>query len=134
MTAFLKAVVVNTVFLVIFWLAYRAGYVEEAWSHDIAFIIPAVLGTFLLGIVCLVFNISYSQWTAETLIVLGFLGTLLGIWTAFSSIEASQIGDINSIGNVLATLLQGLGAALWTTITGAFFSVWLSANIEVMES
>lgn len=133
MTAILKAGIVHTVFASVFFCIYRAGYASEAWNNDIAYIVPAIMGVFALGNVLAWYRRSYAAWCSETILVLGFVGTLLGIWTAFSGIDPGMIGDVNSVASVIAILMHGLGAALWTTIAGAFFAVWLSACIAVLE-
>jgi hypothetical protein len=133
MTAFLKAAIVHTVFAAIFYCVWRAGYAGEAWANDIAYIVPAIITIFALGLVVAWYRMAYAYWCAETIIVLGFAGTLLGIWTAFSGIDPAQIGDVNAIASVISILMHGLGAAIWTTIVGVFFSVWLNAALEVME-
>lgn len=133
MTAMLKAIIIHVIFAVIFFCVYRAGYVAESWANDIAYIVPSIAGVFVLGLLVAWYRRAYAHWCTETILILGFVGTLLGIWTAFSGINPGMIGDTNSVASVIAILMDGLGAALWTTITGAFFAVWLSASLTVME-
>lgn len=133
MAKYLLFVVLNGVFCAIVYVLYREGLVLEAWEHDIMYIIPAITLTALFGLVRLPFSIATAEWCAETCVALGLLGTALGIWQAFSGIDPEMVGDINAIGQVLGVLLSGLGAALWTTMTGVFLNIWLTANIRLEE-
>lgn len=133
MTAVLKAVIVNTVFAALTFIALHAGYVTEAWQNDIAYIIPAIVVVFILGHLAIWQRPDDAYWCLENLLALGFMGTLLGLWNMLSSLDASQIGDVSQIGAVLANLLNGIGAALWTTVTGLFFWIWLGAHIRAVE-
>lgn len=128
-----KLVVLNTIFVVILYVLGREGYLEEAWGNDVLYIIPAVIVMASLGFANLWRDLDNSEWCAETCVSLGLLGTALGVWKAFSGIDPSMVGDINAIGAVIGVLLSGLGAALWTTMTGVFFNLWLTANIRLRE-
>lgn len=130
----LKLVVVNTIFLVVTYCLYRQDVLATAWSNDMLYIIPAIVILSMFGFVYQWRDLATTEWCAETCIALGLFGTAMGIWTAFSGIDPEMVGDVNAIGQVLGVLLSGLGAALWTTMTGVYASVWLSANIRIQEA
>lgn len=132
MTRYLILGVVNAIFGAVLYVLYREGMVQQAIANDIMYIIPSMGAIFVLGMMMMFFNLENAHWCSETLIVLGFMGTLLGIWTSFTGVDPKQVGDISAIATVLAVLMQGLGAALWTTITGSFLALWLNACTRVM--
>lgn len=132
MVRYLTLGVVNAIFCAVIYVLFREGIAQQAAENDIMYIMPTMGAIFILGMVMVHFVNETAYWCAESLIALGFLGTLLGIWSAFTGINQDQVGDVNAIGSVLATLLTGLGAALWTTILGAFLNLWLNANIRAM--
>lgn len=134
MTKFLLYIVLNGLFGAIGYALYREGLVFEAFSHDILYVMPATVGVALYGMVSLWWSKENAEWCAETCVALGLLGTCLGIWTAFSTIDPQMVGDIDRVGEVLAVLLSGLGAALWTTVLGVVMNIWLTANIRLEES
>lgn len=129
----IKLLAVNGIAGAILWSLYREGILYTAWSNDILYIIPTIGIIFLFGISQMFRNIEVSHWCAETCVSLGLLGTALGIWSAFSGIDPSMVGDVNSIGAVIGVLLSGLGAALWTTMFGVFVNIILTANLKVVE-
>lgn len=130
----LKYIVVNGIFAVIVYCLGREGILTTAWGNDTLYIIPGILIVAAFGFVMLLRDYHTSEWAAETCIALGLFGTAFGVWTAFSGIDPSMVGDVNAIGSVIGVLLSGLGAALWTTMTGVFMNIWLSANIRMVEA
>lgn len=130
MTKFLLYGVINAIFAAITYALYREGYATQAVENDIMYIMPALGAVFIFGQVMVFVSKETAYFCSESMIVLGFLGTLLGIWTAFSGINTSMVGDVNQVGSVLATLMQGMGAALWTTLTGAYLALWLNAALR----
>lgn len=132
MTRYLTLAVVNTIFLAIVYVLYREGVVATAWQNDILYIVPATVTLWGYGMVIVHWSNRTAEWVCESLIIVGFLGTLFGIVHAFTSVTPESVGDINMIGEVLGSVLYGLGAAIWTTITAAFLALWLSANARVM--
>lgn len=108
---------------------------QNAWANDVLYIVPTILGMFALGLVGnLLGNKKLGEWCAEHMIFLGFLGTLYGMWLAFGGLGETAMNSAGTVSDVIENLLAGFGAAVWTTITGAFMSVWLSANIEFIDS
>lgn len=133
MVKYLLKVVVNGLFAAIAYALYREGLVGKALDNDIMYIIPAIGLVGLWGFISLLWSIETAEWCAETCVALGLLGTALGVYTAFSSIDPVMVGDVNAIGMVVGALLSGLGAALWTTMTGVCVNIWLTANIRLEE-
>jgi hypothetical protein len=125
MTVVLKAVIVNTTGIVLFWLAYRGGWVGSAIANDIAYIVPGIFVMFIAGQFACFASREWVDLLADTMIRCGFAGTLMGVFVAFTGITADAIGNANAAGEVLAILLHGLGGALFTTLAGLFFSSWL---------
>ena len=134
MTRLLFLILVNTLFGAIVFVFHREGLLLEAWKNDILFIIPAISILLILGIVIMGRSMETAEWCGDAMITLGFIGTALGTWTAFAGVDTDAMGDIDAAKAVIANMITGLGAALWTTITGAFANLWLSANIRVMEA
>lgn len=126
--------IINTIFLSILFFFYRIEYVKIAWENDISYIIPAILVTFVLGLFFTFKNSNIASWCNSALLTLGLMGTILGLYTIFGSINPNEIGDVNAVSKVVATLVAGTGQAFWTTLTGAFFSLWLSINMVVFSN
>lgn len=73
-------------------------------------------------------NINFIKWIANSLVTLGLIGTVIGFIIAFSAIDAASVGDVDKVGQLVAGLTNGMGIALYTTLTGAAFNLWLNLN------
>ena len=69
---------------------------------------------------------------ANSLVLLGLIGTVLGFIIALSGVDPEQAGDVNAITPMVSTLIQGMSTALYTTLVGAVLNVWLMANHQVL--
>jgi MotA/TolQ/ExbB proton channel family len=71
---------------------------------------------------------------ANSLVFFGLLGTVIGFIMALSGVNADTAGDVESIKPMVATLLDGMSVALYTTLVGAVLNVWLMVNYRLLES
>jgi hypothetical protein len=71
---------------------------------------------------------------ANSLVFLGLLGTVIGFIMALSGVNADAAGDVESIKPMVATLLDGMSVALYTTLVGAVLNIWLMVNFRLLES
>lgn len=69
---------------------------------------------------------------ANSLVLLGLIGTVLGFIIALSGVDPEQAGDVSAITPMVSTLIQGMSTALYTTLVGAVLNVWLMANHQVL--
>ena len=70
---------------------------------------------------------------ASTLTLLGLIGTLVGFVVALSGVDQASVADPTAIGGIVATLMQGMGIALYTTLVGAGSYLWLMCNVWVLD-
>lgn len=128
------SIIVNTVASAILFYLWYIGIVQTAINNDALYIMPAILVISVVGFVSLFLNkLKYTEWCIDGTVNLGFMGTLIGVWTAFSTLETSQIGDISSLVTVVGSLISGIGTAIWTTLVGLFFYLWLGVNVAVFQ-
>lgn len=76
----------------------------------------------------------WIKWIANSLVLLGLVGTVVGFIIALSGINPSLVTDVSVIAKVVSTLISGMGTALYTTLVGAVFNLWLSANYLLLSS
>lgn len=124
-------IILNVIFLTITYYLYHIGIVNTAIENDILYVTPTIFIVFLLGMIGVLTKWKLTYWCSEATVNLGFVGTLLGIWTAFSVIDVEKITDASAIIPIIITLIYGLGAAIWTTLVGLYFYMWLTANMEL---
>ncbi|MEO1089597.1 MAG: MotA/TolQ/ExbB proton channel family protein [Pseudomonadota bacterium] len=70
---------------------------------------------------------------AGSLVFLGLIGTVLGFMIALSGVDPTAAGDARSIAPMVATLIDGMGLALNTTLVGAILNLWLMADYRILE-
>ena len=126
-------VIFNTIALSICYYLYSVGVVATAFTNDALYINEAILTIFGLGMVGSIVRWKYTTWCADTLVGLGFMGTLFGVWTAFGNIRTENISDVQSVIPILVGLISGIGVAIWTTVLGLFFYTWLTINMEIFD-
>ncbi len=79
-------------------------------------------------------RISVVRHLGNTLVLLGLIGTVLGFIIALSGVDPDKASDVNAIAPMVSTLIQGMSTALYTTLIGSIFNVWLMANFQMLSS
>lgn len=69
---------------------------------------------------------------AATLVILGLLGTVIGFIVALSGVKPEAAGDVKAAAPMISTLISGMSVALYTTLVGAIFNIWLMANHQAL--
>lgn len=69
---------------------------------------------------------------ANSLVLLGLIGTVLGFIIALSGVDPERAADISAIAPMVSTLISGMSTALYTTLVGAVLNVWLMANHQLL--
>ncbi len=71
---------------------------------------------------------------ANGLVFLGLIGTVIGFIIALSGVDPNAATEIDSVANMVATLISGMSVALYTTLVGAVLYVWLTINHRILTS
>lgn len=71
---------------------------------------------------------------ANTLVLLGLIGTVIGFIIALSGVNPEAAADVSSVGPMVSTLISGMSVALYTTLVGAILNIWLMVNYRLLES
>ena len=71
----------------------------------------------------LVSKISYIKFIANTLVILGLIGTVIGFIIALSGVDGSVSSNPDEVSKMVTTLIQGMSVALYTTLVGSICSV-----------
>lgn len=77
-------------------------------------------------------RIASVRHIANTLVLLGLIGTVLGFIIALSGVDPNTASDVNSIAPMVTVLIQGMSTALYTTLIGSVLNVWLTANYQIL--
>jgi len=106
---------------------YRQGWLGFVLSHDVTIISYTILTVFWYGIITSAFNLwKQTDFSKEVVVTLGFLGTVIGLLLALTSINPSDLNDFNNISNIFTGFARGLGVAFSTTIVGGLCGLWLA--------
>ena len=79
-------------------------------------------------------RIAPIRHVANSLVLLGLIGTVIGFIMALSGVDPATAGDVNAIGPMVSGLIGGMSVALYTTLVGAILNVWLMVNYRLLES
>ena len=77
-------------------------------------------------------RIAGVRHAAGSLVLLGLIGTVIGFIIALSGVQPNAASDPSAIGPMVATLIDGMSIALYTTLVGAVFNIWLMINYNVL--
>jgi hypothetical protein len=76
--------------------------------------------------------ISGVRYVANTLVFLGLVGTVIGFIVALSGVSPEGSTSVENIAPMVATLIMGMSIALYTTLVGAIFHVWLMIGHRIL--
>ncbi len=79
-------------------------------------------------------RIASIRHLANSLVLLGLIGTVIGFIISLSGIDPNAAADVESIGPMVSTLISGMSVALYTTLVGAILNVWLMVNYRLLET
>jgi hypothetical protein len=79
-------------------------------------------------------RIAVVRTIANSLVILGLIGTVIGFIIALSGVDATAVADVGAIGPMVSTLIEGMAVALYTTLVGSIFHVWLLVNYQVLAT
>ncbi len=77
-------------------------------------------------------SISPVRQTANSLVLLGLIGTVIGFIIALSGVDPESASDVSAVGPMISTLISGMSTALYTTLVGSILNVWLMVNYQIL--
>ncbi len=79
-------------------------------------------------------KINYIKFIANTLVILGLIGTVIGFIIALSGVDGSVSSNPEEVSKMVSTLIQGMSVALYTTLVGSICSVWLNICFQILST
>lgn len=79
-------------------------------------------------------RIGIVRHIADTLVLLGLIGTVVGFIIALSGVDPDAASNVRSVTPMIATLIEGMSTALYTTLVGAVLYVWLMAGYRTLAT
>lgn len=81
----------------------------------------------------LIARIAPVKHIANSLVLLGLVGTVVGFIIALSGVEPEAAADVGAIGPMISTLIAGMAIALHTTLVGSLLHLWLMVVVRLLE-
>lgn len=78
--------------------------------------------------------ISLVLHTANSLVFLGLVGTVIGFIVALSGVDPQSSVAVDNIAPMVTTLIHGMSIALYTTLLGAVLHLWLMVNYRMLAT
>ncbi len=72
--------------------------------------------------------------TADSLVFLGLVGTVIGFIVALSGIDPQTSAQVDEVASMVSTLVAGMSIALYTTLFGSVLHVWLMVNHRLLAT
>lgn len=79
-------------------------------------------------------RIAFIRHIANTLVLLGLIGTVVGFVLALSNVSPEVVSDANAVSGMVSQLINGMGVALYTTLVGSVLNLWLAANYQLLAT
>jgi hypothetical protein len=76
--------------------------------------------------------IAVVRQTADSLVFLGLVGTVIGFIVALSGIDPQTSAQVEEVASMVSTLVAGMSIALYTTLVGSVLHVWLMVNHRLL--
>lgn len=78
-------------------------------------------------------HIAVVLHVANSLVLLGLVGTVVGFIIALSGVDPQSAGNVDSIAPMVSELIHGMSVALYTTLVGAVLHLWLKVNYLILS-
>ena len=79
-------------------------------------------------------RIVHIRYIANSLTILGLIGTVLGFIIALSGVDPDVASNPSAISPMVAQLIEGMSVALYTTLVGSILSVWLGLVYQMLTT
>ena len=77
-------------------------------------------------------RIGIVRHIANSLVLLGLIGTVIGFIIALSGADLDLASDVQSVGPMITTLIGGMSVALYTTLVDVILNIWLMVNYRLL--
>ena len=139
---FWKLVMANFAGLAAFAVAVRHGLLEAMLRNDSTYLSVLIM---FVGFMTLLYALVLAsrekidpvglEWIytwSTVMALLGLMGTVIGFILALQDVDHTAMTSAQSAGRMVATMIGGLGVALWTTAVGLAGALWAFMNFKLL--
>lgn len=77
-------------------------------------------------------GIEWIYTWSTVMALMGLMGTVIGFILALQDVDHTAMNSAESAGRMVATMIGGLGVALWTTLIGLAGAMWAFMNYKLL--
>ena len=79
-------------------------------------------------------RIGHIQQGAIVLGTLGLIGTVVGFILSLEAVDGASLATSEGTQLAVASMIDGMGVALYTTLVGAYFGLWTDVNYQILKT
>ncbi|PWC45818.1 MotA/TolQ/ExbB proton channel family protein [Azospirillum sp. TSO22-1] len=79
-------------------------------------------------------RLSHIQHIANSLGLLGLVGTAWGFSLFAANITPDQVGNASAAGALVSMIARGIGVAIYATMLGGILCLWTTCNLQMLRS
>lgn len=79
-------------------------------------------------------RISHVRHIANSVMLMGLMGTVLGLIHGLLGIQSASIGDASAAAQIISGLISGMGTALYLSLVALVLSLWLNSNFQLLRT
>lgn len=134
-------ILLNTFFGCLYAAAEYTGIVNTALESDTTYLTPLMLLLFACTMLFITRdviigrhrNVLLYDFLGSCCVTLGMVGTVYGFFISLSGVDPALVGNVDAIGPMVAKLIEGMGIALWTTLTGISLYLVIAFNTFILR-
>lgn len=133
-----RFVAINLPGLALLGAAWDGGWLRTVWQSDPTYLTVVIAAVFAAGL-AMAGRAAVGRgesdkirWIAVWLVRLGLIGTVAGFLIALSGLDPERASDVTAMAAMVATMIEGIYVALYTTLVGSVCGLWLEVNHRLM--
>lgn len=132
-----KFILLHTILVLLLFYSWYLGLVQRVIEYDSTYISQGIFIVFLLSLVLLALKrFKASRWVSNRLVLLGLIGTVVGIIISLTGVYQTLAGGEFSpevIKTAIVAMFGGMMVALYTTLVGSLGYLWAITSIRLLE-
>jgi len=128
-----KFFIINLFGFILIALATFQGWLQYIYLGDITQLSILISTLSLFGLY-LVYKKKWDEisFVANSHVVLGLIGTIIGIVIALKGVDPEAITDPSKAVLMITSLIKGISVAIHTTLVGTVGYFWLTLNVHLL--
>lgn len=124
--AAIRFIIVNLAGVCLLAWAYWLGYLQQVLLGDVSGVSLVICGVFVASVIWLIVSgtADHLKRIETILVTLGLIGNVIGFIIGLHEIDVKAISDPEGAIKLATQLIEGMGVAFYSTLTGAIAALW----------